>query len=73
MRCNHSHRLGIHLVLPLDLFFFFIYFCFLTIVFFQSLIARNREKSLFLREHKEDWDCLINEARLHRDMTAQLQ
>ena len=42
--------------------FFFIYFCCLTTVFFQSLIARSREKSQFLREHKEDRDRLVDEA-----------
>ena len=46
------------------------FFCFLTIVFFQSLIARSREKSQFLCEHKEDWDRLVDEAQLHRDMTT---
>ena len=51
---------------------FFIYFCFLTAIFFQSLIACSREKSKFLCRHKEDWDRLVNEARLHRDVTAQL-
>ena len=50
----------------------FIYFCFLTTVFFQSLIAHSREKSWFLHEHKEDWDRLIDEAWLHKDVTAQL-
>ena len=30
--------------------FFFMYFCVLTIIFFQSLIARSREKSRFLCE-----------------------
>ena len=34
--------------------FFFMYFCGLTIIFFQSLIARSREKSWFLREQKEN-------------------
>ena len=38
----------------LSISFFFIYFCFLTTVFFQSLIARSWEKSQFLCEHKED-------------------
>ena len=45
----------------LSIYFFFIYFCLLTTAFFQSLIARSREKSRFLREHKEGWDHLINE------------
>ena len=57
----------------LSISFFFIYFCFLTTVFFQSLIARSQEKSWFLHEHKEDWDRLIDEAWLHRDVTAQLR
>ena len=48
------------------------YFCVLTIIFFQSLVARSREKSWFLREQKESWDCLIEEAQLHGDMSAQL-
>ncbi|XP_066316602.1 vicilin-like seed storage protein At2g18540 [Miscanthus floridulus] len=31
----------------------------------------NREKSQFLREHKEDWDCLIDEeAEARRDVEA---
>ena len=45
----------------------------MTTVFFQSLIARSWEKSQFLHKHKEDWDCLIDEAWLHRDVTAQLR
>ena len=52
---------------------FFICFYFLTTCLFQSLVAHSREKSWFLREHKEEWDHLIDEARLHRDMTAQLR
>ena len=32
---------------------FFAYFCILTIVFFQSLIARSRGKLWFLHEQKE--------------------
>ena len=48
------------------------YFCVMTFIFFQSLIARSREKSRFLREQKENWDCLAEEARLHGDVTAQL-
>ena len=52
---------------------FFFYFHFLTTCLFQSLVAHSREKSWFLREHKEEWDHLIDEARLHRDMTAQLR
>ena len=48
------------------------YFCVLTIIFFQSLIARSQEKSCFLHEQMESWDCLVEEARLRGDMTAQL-
>ena len=48
------------------------YFCVLTIIFFQSLIARSWEKSRFLREQKENWDRLIKEARLCEEVTAQL-
>ena len=48
------------------------YFCVLTLIFFQSLIARSREKSRFLCEQKEKWDRLAEEARLHGDMSAQL-
>ena len=44
----------------------------LTLIFFQSLIARSREKSWFLREQKVEWDCLTKEARLCRDVSAQL-
>ena len=33
---------------------FFMYFCVLTIIFFQSLIACSREKSWFLHEQKEN-------------------
>ena len=51
---------------------FFMYFCVLTIIFFQSLIARNREKSRFLSEQKENCDRLVEEARLRGDVTAQL-
>ena len=54
----------------LSISFFFIYFCFLTTIFVQSLIAHSQEKSWFLREHKEDWDHLIDEAWLHRDVAA---
>ena len=48
------------------------YFCVLTIIFFQSLIARSREKSRFLREQKESWDRLIEEVRLHGGVSTQL-
>ena len=48
------------------------YFCVLTIIFFQSLIAHSREKSRFLHEQKEKWDRLAEETRLHGDVTAQL-
>ena len=37
------------------------YFCVLTIIFFQSLITHSQKKSWFLRE-QENWDCLIKEA-----------
>ena len=47
-------------------------FCILTIVSFQSLIARSRRKSQFLRDQKETWDRLIEEARLRGEVTAQL-
>ena len=33
---------------------------------------RSREKSRFLREQKETWDRLVEEARLHGEVTAQL-
>ena len=48
------------------------YFCVLTLILFQSLIARSQEKSWFLHEQKEKWDCLAEEAQLHGDMSAQL-
>jgi len=48
------------------------YFCVLTIIFFQSLIVCSREKSWFLREQKENLDRLVEEAWLHGDVTAQL-
>ena len=51
------------------------YFRVLTIIFliyFQSLIAHSREKSRFLREQKESWDHLIEEARMCGDVSAQL-
>ena len=48
------------------------YFCVLTIIFFQSLNAHSREKSWFLHEEKENYDRLIEEAQLHRDVAAQL-
>ena len=48
------------------------YLCVLTLIFFQSLIARSREKSWFLREQKEKWDRLTKEARLHGDVITQL-
>ena len=51
---------------------FFMYFCVLTIIFFQSLIARSQEKSCFLHEQMESWDCLVEEARLRGDVAAQL-
>ncbi|XP_066373089.1 uncharacterized protein [Miscanthus floridulus] len=38
----------------------------------SSLIARSREKYGFLHEQKEKWDCLIEEARLPGDVSAQL-
>ena len=48
------------------------YLCVLTLIFFQSLIARSREKSWFLREQKEKWDHITKEAWLHGDVRAQL-
>ena len=51
---------------------FFKYFCVLTIILFQSLIARSREKSWLLHEQKENWDRLVEEARLHGDVAVQL-
>ena len=59
------------MVLPLD-FFFLHLLLFSDHLSFQSLVTHIREKSRFLHEHKEEWDRLIDEARLHRDMTAQL-
>ena len=47
-------------------------FCILTIVSLQSLIARSRGKSWFLRQQKEAWDCLVEEAQLRVEVTAQL-
>ena len=52
----------------LSLYIFYI----LTIVSFQSLIAHSQGKSRFLHEQKETWDRLIEEARLHGEVTAQL-
>ena len=46
------------------------YFYVLTIIFFQSLIAHSREKSWFLHEQKEKWDCLAEEAQLCGDVSA---
>ena len=45
---------------------------FLTLIFFQSLIAHSWEKSWFLREQKGKWDRLTEEARLHGDVSTQL-
>ena len=47
-------------------------FCILTIVSLQSLIARSQGKSWFLRQQKEAWDCLIEEAWLHGEVTTHL-
>ena len=47
-------------------------FYILTIVSLQSLIACSREKSWFLRQQKDAWDRLIEEARLFREVIAQL-
>jgi len=47
-------------------------FCILTIVFLQFLIAHSRGKSQFLRQQKEAWDRLIEEAWLHGEVIAQL-
>ena len=44
----------------------------MTIISFQSLIARSQGKSRFLREQKETWDHLVEEARLRREVTPQL-
>ena len=38
----------------------------------QTLVARSRNKSRFLREQKAEWDHLSEEARLRADMAAQL-
>ena len=51
-------------------FFLHLFLFFNHLSFFQSLAARSREKSWFLREHKEEWDRLVDEAWLHRDVTA---
>ena len=48
------------------------YFCVFTLIFFQTLIARSREKSRFLQEQKEKWDRLTEEAQLGGDVSAQL-
>ena len=56
----------------LSLFSFFMYFYVLTLIFFQTLIARSREKSRFLQEQKEKWDRLTEEAWLRGDASAQL-
>ena len=61
------------MVLPLDFFFLRLFLFSDHLSFFQSLAARSREKSRFLREHKEEWARLVDEARLHRDVTAQLR
>ena len=47
-------------------------FCILTIISLQSLIAHSRGKSWFLREQKETWDHLVEEAQLCGEVTAQL-
>ena len=53
--------------------FLFLYiFRILTIVSFQSLIARSRGKSRFLREQKETWDHLVEEVQLRGEVIAQL-
>ena len=62
-----GYSLDLALHLPSSLF---MYFCVLTIIFFQSLIACSQEKSWFLHEQKESWDRLVEEAWLHGDATA---
>ena len=44
----------------------------MAIVSFQSLIAHRRGKSRFLREQKETWHRLVEEAWLRREVTTQL-
>ena len=48
------------------------YLCVLTLIFFQSFIARSQEKSWFLHEQKVEWDRLTEEAWLRKDVNAQL-
>ena len=47
-------------------------FCILTIIFLQSLIARSQGKSQFLRQQKEAWDHLVEEAWLRGEVIAHL-
>ena len=47
-------------------------FCILTIVSLQSLIAHSRGKSLFHYQQKETRDRLVKDARLRREVTAQV-
>jgi hypothetical protein len=42
----------------------------MTIISFQSLIARNRGKSRFIREQKENEDRLGEEAWLREEVSA---
>ena len=58
------------MALPLA-FFLHVFLC-SDIYLFQSLIARSQEKSWFLREQKENWDRLVEEAQLCGDVAAQL-
>lgn len=48
----------------------FIFFCFLTTISLQSLMARSWGKSQFLHWQKEALDHLIEEARLHGEVMA---
>ena len=47
-------------------------FCTLTIVSLQSLVSHSRGKSQFLRQQKEAWDHLVEEAWLRGEVIAQL-
>ena len=55
--------------------FLFVSLCFRIFLYwssFQSLVARSRNKSLFLRDRKAEWDRLTEEAWLRGDVSAQL-
>ena len=75
MQNPHSYWPGMRLIFSLVFFFLHVFLCFRVFCYrssFQCIVACSGNKSWFLREQKEEWDCLTKEARLRGDVGVQL-